>query len=135
MNPQHPQAPESERQWTIEVCPKCDRQVEADDNGCCATCGTWLGDDNCAETVRVKVCPVSKAGEGREPLTMLLREAMDEYADHQSWRCDHPDRYSHDPDCPCGLVKFTERVEAALATGDGPEQEATQSNTEEAPDA
>jgi hypothetical protein len=33
-----------------------------------------------------------------------LRAALDEYASHQSWRCDHPDRYPHEPDCPCGLV-------------------------------
>jgi hypothetical protein len=33
-----------------------------------------------------------------------LREAVTEYVSHQSWRCDHPDRYPHEPDCPCGLV-------------------------------
>ena len=33
-----------------------------------------------------------------------LREAVEEYADHNSWRCGHPDRYPWEPDCPCGLT-------------------------------
>lgn len=55
----------------------------------------------------------------RQRLAGLLHEAIREYADHQSWRCAHPDRYPLDevdpPDCPCGLHRFTQRVEAALA--------------------
>lgn len=34
----------------------------------------------------------------------LLTGLVNEYADHQSWRCAHPDRYPWNPDCPCGLV-------------------------------
>lgn len=33
--------------------------------------------------------------------------ALRQYADHQSWRCAHPDRYPWgEPynDCPCGLI-------------------------------
>lgn len=41
-----------------------------------------------------------------------LREDFAEYADHQSWRCEHPDRYPWDPDCPCGLVEVERRVSA-----------------------
>jgi len=39
-----------------------------------------------------------------------LREALGEYADHQSWRCEHPPHYylAGDPpengDCACGLL-------------------------------
>jgi hypothetical protein len=57
-----------------------------------------------------------------------LREALVEYADHQSWRCGHPDRYSQDPDCRCGLVQtwrdlgfqieYDDDGRAALAGGD-----------------
>lgn len=43
-----------------------------------------------------------KAAEARAD---RLAEALNEYVGHQSWRCEHPDRYSQDPDCPCGLVK------------------------------
>lgn len=35
---------------------------------------------------------------------LLQREALEEYASHQSWRCEHPDRYPWEPDCPCGLT-------------------------------
>lgn len=31
--------------------------------------------------------------------------ALGWYGDHQSWRCEHPDRYPWEPDCPCGLTK------------------------------
>lgn len=34
----------------------------------------------------------------------VAEDALKEYADHQSWRCAHPDRYPWDPDCPCGLA-------------------------------
>jgi hypothetical protein len=30
--------------------------------------------------------------------------AVEEYADHQSWRCAHPERFPWEPDCPCGLT-------------------------------
>lgn len=40
----------------------------------------------------------------RDALIRELRQALEEYADHQSWRCGHPDRYPWNPDCPCGLV-------------------------------
>ncbi len=48
----------------------------------------------------------------------LLWEAM-EYAQHDSWRCEHPDRYPPDPDCPCGLLSLRARVKQAV--GDPPE--------------
>lgn len=54
----------------------------------------------------------------KEPLKELLWEAM-EYAQHDSWRCDHPDRYPPDPDCPCGLLSFTARAQAVA--GEPPE--------------
>lgn len=31
-----------------------------------------------------------------------LHELAD-YAQHDSWRCDHADRFLWEPDCPCGL--------------------------------
>jgi hypothetical protein len=47
----------------------------------------------------------------------LLGSIVANYADHDSWRCGHPDRYPWDkpsqwheagtpeaPDCPCGLI-------------------------------
>lgn len=43
---------------------------------------------------------VTKLGED----LLEAHDALSEYADHQSWRCGHPDRYPWDPDCPCGLV-------------------------------
>jgi len=33
-----------------------------------------------------------------------LREVIQEYAQHDSWRCGHPGRYPQDEDCPCGLL-------------------------------
>lgn len=42
--------------------------------------------------------------EAAEAEVARLREALDGYADHQSWRCEHPDRYPQDPDCVCGLI-------------------------------
>jgi len=45
----------------------------------------------------------------------LLWEAM-EYAQHDSWRCEHPDRYPPDPDCPCGLLSLQARVLAAIGS-------------------
>jgi hypothetical protein len=50
----------------------------------------------------------------------LLQEALREYTDHQSWRCEHKDASyylaagSPDDPCPCGLDEFTERAEAFL---------------------
>lgn len=50
------------------------------------------------------------AEEGR--LAYALGEFA-EYADHQSWRCGHPDRYpwwtetGEEDDCPCGLLDVT----------------------------
>jgi hypothetical protein len=40
-----------------------------------------------------------------------LREVVEEYADHQSWRCQWPDRYPQTPDCPCGLITALAAVE------------------------
>lgn len=34
-----------------------------------------------------------------------LRDVVEEYAAHASWRCEHPDRYPWEPDCPCRLTK------------------------------
>lgn len=52
-------------------------------------------------------------------LRVLLTRALDEFADHQSWRCAHPDRYPLDdvdpPDCCCGLHQFTIQARAALS--------------------
>lgn len=31
-------------------------------------------------------------------------ELFEEYAQHDAWRCEHPDRYPWEPDCPCGLT-------------------------------
>lgn len=33
-----------------------------------------------------------------------------EYAQHDSWRCDHPDRYSQEENCPCGLLRALEDI-------------------------
>ena len=46
-----------------------------------------------------------------------LRGALNEYADHQSWRCGHPDRYPWEPDCPCGLVATMEKVGIRINPG------------------
>lgn len=44
----------------------------------------------------------------------VLREGVDEYLEHQSWRCGHPDRWPWDPDCQCGLVEFEKRARKLL---------------------
>jgi hypothetical protein len=44
-----------------------------------------------------------------EPNAEELRQALVDYADHQSWRCGHPDRYPWEPDCPCGLTAVLRR--------------------------
>jgi hypothetical protein len=55
----------------------------------------------------------------------LLQEALDEYADHQSWRCQHPPHYylAGDPpadgDCACGLIAWQRRARQALDTQPG----------------
>lgn len=48
----------------------------------------------------------------RDELREALREALREYADHQSWRCEHAPHYYLDDssqvpvdDCYCGLRK------------------------------
>lgn len=43
-----------------------------------------------------------------------LRKTLEDYAEHQSWRCGHPDRYPWDPDCPCGLVAALAAVDIKL---------------------
>lgn len=58
-------------------------------------------------------------------LRALLREGLDDYAQHDSWRCAYPPHYylandgaKHlEGDCPCGLLSYTERVNKVL----GPE--------------
>lgn len=56
----------------------------------------------------------AKAQNEKVELREALREALREYINHQSWRCEHPDRYPHNPDCPCGLVAFEQRVRSLL---------------------
>lgn len=40
----------------------------------------------------------------------VYRELIDEYVDHGSWRCAHPDRYSQAENCPCGLLVALENA-------------------------
>lgn len=35
---------------------------------------------------------------------MALSRVIRDYAQHDSWRCMHPDRWPQDEDCPCGLL-------------------------------
>jgi hypothetical protein len=44
--------------------------------------------------------------------------ALREYAEHQSWRCDHPDRYPWEPDCPCGLTGDLRALGISVQPGD-----------------
>jgi hypothetical protein len=44
----------------------------------------------------------------------LLIEALDDYAEHQAWRCGHPRRYRLGVDCACGLHDWRRRAIAAL---------------------
>lgn len=44
---------------------------------------------------------LSSSSKREKRLIALLAD----YAEHQSWRCDHPDRYPWEPDCPCGLSR------------------------------
>lgn len=48
-------------------------------------------------------------------LRALLHDALTDYASHAAWRCEHPDRYPHDPECPCGYTTWAARTRAALA--------------------
>lgn len=34
-----------------------------------------------------------------------LLNLVEEYASHQSWRCEHPDHFPWEPDCHCGLTR------------------------------
>lgn len=43
--------------------------------------------------------------------TQALEDALLEYADHQSWRCEYPDRYPWNPDCPCGLISTLDKLD------------------------
>jgi hypothetical protein len=59
-------------------------------------------------------------------LRTLLREGLDDYAQHDSWRCGYPPHYyladngaeNLKGDCPCGLLSYTERVNAMLVGED-----------------
>jgi hypothetical protein len=63
---------------------------------------------------------VTYTQEQAERLHNLLGEAMTEYVDHQSWRCEHRPHFyliggePRDGHCPCGLDEFMERVRVAL---------------------
>lgn len=81
----------------------------------CSTCPKTdvCGEDISAHTV---VWHSSAPSAPTEAVEALLREAFEDYLhEHDSWRCAHPDRYPHEPDCPCGLVGFRERIAAALS--------------------
>jgi len=61
---------------------------------------------------------VTPAPPADDPLAELLHEAL-EYAEHTSWRCEHPPHYylvNGPPadDCACGLIAFERRARAAL---------------------
>lgn len=75
---------------------------------------------------RVRAVPVSEGTIWRTPigdeyvhlnryqrLRALLREALDDYTDHQSWRC-APTAHGV---CRCGLDDFERRVREELADG------------------
>lgn len=53
------------------------------------------------------------AAKGR--VVELLHEALTDYATHASWRCEHPDRYPHEPRCPCDYTGWASATRAALA--------------------
>lgn len=40
----------------------------------------------------------------------LLPELIEDYAQHQAWKCGEPDRYPWDPDCHCGLTRELRKV-------------------------
>ena len=51
------------------------------------------------------------------PGNMVLREdylglkaAFEQFANHDSWRCGHPDRYWEDGQCPCGLTEILDSL-------------------------
>ena len=103
----------SERQGTpIYVCSYCGRfGPMADLQGEC-TPGLTHG--------LVKVVPPMTERDAVQALkadVKQLRAALNEYADHQSWRCAHPDRYPWEPDCPCGLVAAMEKVGIRISPG------------------
>ena len=59
-------------------------------------------------------------------LVIALEEALDDYSDHQAWRCGHPNRYKLDKDCACGLhewrrgaMKVLGQVPCATCHGSG----------------
>lgn len=52
--------------------------------------------------------------------TAELRAAIEMYADHQSWRCHHVDRYWEDGHCPCGLTRVLDHLGIARVPLDEP---------------
>jgi len=67
----------------------------------CPSCRTtW-------ERLQEGICHDCRDGSGEidETLTHLAPlEALAEFAQHDSWRCAHPDRFPWEPDCQCGLT-------------------------------
>lgn len=44
-------------------------------------------------------------GLARQTDELPERAVIIEYAAHQSWRCEHRDRFPWEPDCYCGLTR------------------------------
>lgn len=95
--------------WAITVCPACNGRTTAGLSEHTSDCPN-NGRQFIAQTVHVVPQTDDRVGE-------LLHEALTDYATHASWRCEHPDRYPHEPECPCDYTAWARATRAALAGG------------------
>jgi len=71
-----------------------------------AAIGAVVDDEACVEAAELEA-EASKLRNGFNKIQSRndrYAALIDNFAAHDSWRCDHPDRYPQDDDCPCGLL-------------------------------